>query len=121
MKEVTKAIHKQPYLSYIEQQVVEDIVQKIPSVYSLINKIILYGSRARGDFLEDSDIDILFVTDYSIPRVLKFEIYDMLYEFEVEYGVIISVIFVSKEVFETRTTSFIRQVQREGVILWSRG
>jgi len=28
------------------------------------DKIILFGSRARGDFLEDSDYDILIVADY---------------------------------------------------------
>lgn len=121
MKEIAKTIHEQPYLNYNEQQVMKDIVQRIPAMYPMINKIVFYGSKARGDFIEESDIDILFITDYALPRSLKFEIYDAIYELEVEYDVVISVVFVSKEVFGVKTTPFIRQVHREGITLWSRG
>ncbi len=89
-------------------------------MYPMINKIVLYGSKARGDFVEESDIDILFVTDYPIHRTLKTEIYDMIYELEVEYNVVFSVIFINKEAFESKNTSFIKQVYREGNTLWSR-
>lgn len=89
-------------------------------MYPMINKIVLYGSKARGDFIEESDIDILFVTDYPIHRTLKAEIYDMIYEIEIEYDVAISVIFINKKAFESKKTSFIKQVHREGNTLWSR-
>lgn len=65
----------------------ESIVRRIPSVYPMINKILLYGSKVRGDFVEESDIDILLITDYAPSRTLKFEIYDLIYELEVEYNV----------------------------------
>ncbi len=120
MKEMTKAILKQPYLNYNEQQALKGIVHRLPSIYPMINKIMLYGSKASGGFVEESDIDILFVTDYSVHRTLKTEIYDMIYELEVEYNVVISVIFIDKETFESKNTSFIRQVHREGDTLWSR-
>jgi len=120
MKGVVKAIHKHPYLSYSEQQALEGIIQRIPQMYPMINKILLYGSKAKGDFLEDSDVDILFITDYAMPRRLKSEIYDAVYKLEVEYSVVISAIFVSEEGFKAKPTAFIRQVQREGVILWLR-
>ncbi|MBM4136117.1 MAG: nucleotidyltransferase domain-containing protein [Nitrospira sp.] len=115
MKEATKT-----YLSYNEQKVLEGIIQRIPSMYPMINKILLYGSKVRGDFLEESDIDILFVTDYTIPRAIKFEIYDIIFELEVEYNVVISAIFVNENDFNTRDISFINQVYKEGAMLWSR-
>lgn len=31
-------------------------------------KIVLFGSRARGDFREDSDIDLLVVEESDLPR-----------------------------------------------------
>ncbi|WP_083200133.1 nucleotidyltransferase domain-containing protein [Thermodesulfovibrio sp. N1] len=34
--------------------------------------MILYGSKARGDFLEDSDIDPLFVTERFIEALISF-------------------------------------------------
>ncbi len=86
----------------------------------MINKVVLYGSKARGDFLEESDIDILFVTDYAIPRTLKFDIYDAIFELEVEYSVVISAIFITREDFQRGQLSFIHQVHKEGIILWSR-
>lgn len=118
MEEATKVLS---FLNYNEQLILEGIIQKITPMYPMINKIVFYGSKARGDFTEESDIDIIFITDYALPRSLKFEIYDAIYEFEVEYDVIISVVFVSKEVFEAKITPFIRQVHREGITLWSRG
>ncbi len=33
-----------------------------------IDKIILFGSRARGDYKEDSDWDILIVTKKKLPK-----------------------------------------------------
>jgi len=121
MKEAITTIHNHPYLSYNEQKVLEGIIQKIPSMYPLINKIVFYGSKVRGDFIEDSDIDILFVTDYTMPRNLKFEVYDVIYELEVEYDVVISAIFASISDFQTGNIYFLRQVKNEGVTLWSRG
>lgn len=120
VKGTTKTILKQPYLNYNERQVLKAVIQRLPSMYPMINKIVLYGSKARGDFVEESDIDILFVTDYPIHRTLKTEIYDMIYELEVEYNVVFSVIFINKEAFESKNTSFIKQVYREGNTLWSR-
>jgi len=112
---------KDSRLSFPEQRILKDIVRKIPSRYPMINKILLYGSKARGDFTEESDIDILFTTDYSLPRALKFEISDIIFELEVKYSTVISVIFVSGTDFKTKTTPFIKRIKSEGIILWSRG
>lgn len=89
-------------------------------MYAMINKIVLYGSKARGDFVEESDIDILFVTDYPVHRTLKTEVYDKIYELEVEHDVVISAVFITKADFDTKATPFIKRVHQEGNILWSR-
>jgi len=108
------------YLSYNEQRALDAIVRRIPSAYPMINKIVLYGSKIRGDFLEDSDIDILFVTDYILPRSMKFEIYDTIFEYEIEHGLVVSVVFISSDDFQRKDSSFINQVHKEGIIIWSR-
>lgn len=108
------------YLNYNEQKAVNSIVEMIPVRFPSVRKIVLYGSKARGDFHEDSDIDLLFVTENAVPRNVKFEIYDLIYELEVENDVIISAVFVSEKDLAAHRTPLIKSVVEEGITLWSR-
>ncbi|NOG40813.1 nucleotidyltransferase domain-containing protein [Candidatus Brocadia sinica] len=42
----------------------------------------LYGSKARGDFLENSDIDLLLITEGSVPIQTKYQVFDIIYKKE---------------------------------------
>ena len=50
-------------LNYNEHKGIKGIISDISQQYPQIRKIILYGSKTRGDFAEDSDIDLLFITE----------------------------------------------------------
>jgi len=80
-----------------------------------IEAIILFGSVARGEAKEDSDIDILIVTkdeDFRLRRALIGIAFDILLETEEN----ISVKALSKEDFERhKNFSFLRNVVSEGV------
>jgi predicted nucleotidyltransferase len=82
--------------------------------------IILYGSYARGDNNENSDIDLLILVDKAklTPQEKK-KIKYPLYDIEFETGTIISTLVFSKHDWETRhrITPFYENVQREGKIL----
>ena len=66
-------------------------------------------------------MDLLFVTKHVMPRDMKSEMHDMLYEFEVEHDVTVSAVFVTAEDHGAATTPFLRTVRAEGVAIWSRG
>ena len=68
------------------QNLIEQYVSSIKGIYGKhIKQIILYGSYARGDFHNDSDIDIMVLVDLPDTQI---EIYsDTLSELGFEYNV----------------------------------
>ena len=64
---------------------------------------IVYGSESRGEARADSDIDLLILLD--APRLSperEMEITSSLYELEVDTGVIISPLILTREQWEKR-------------------
>lgn len=86
-----------------------------------VRKIILYGSYARGDYTESSDIDMMILTtlkDEDIS-VVSYQLYDLAFDYQMEYGVDISVIIKNEEQFNywLGALPFYDNVKWEGVIM----
>lgn len=64
-------------------------------------EIILYGSKARGDADEESDIDILVLLDSKISNALEEEIFHISYTIELEYDLVFGVIVENKDFWRT--------------------
>lgn len=79
--------------------------------------VILYGSRARGDERQDSDWDILILTEYTANLMTERKFRDKLYDLELETGEAFSVFVYSKNNWQTkqRITPFYHNVSQEGV------
>jgi len=97
---------------------VEEFVRRVLERYrDKIDSIILFGSVARGEAKEDSDIDVLIVVkneDFKLRRALIGVAFDIL----LETGNDISVKVLSKNEFEDRRDfSFLRNIISEGVKL----
>ena len=86
-----------------------------------LTKIILYGSYARGEQKENSDIDIMVLTTYTDEEIEKIEtkIFDIAFDFEMKYFLDISVIIKNEKHFNYWLGSlpFYDNVEREGVVL----
>ncbi|MDO4163290.1 MAG: nucleotidyltransferase domain-containing protein [Bacteroides sp.] len=81
---------------------------------------ILYGSEARGDAKPNSDIDLLILLkEPHVAPEREMEITTRLYEVEVDTGVVISPMILSKRQWENRPfqTPFSINVMNEGVAL----
>ena len=81
---------------------------------------ILYGSQARGDARPDSDFDVLVVLPDKGPKSFaqrKIEIFDQLYDIELETGVTISPLIVLRSFWERMRTPFTVNIANEGIEL----
>ncbi|MBO6288235.1 MAG: nucleotidyltransferase domain-containing protein [Prevotella sp.] len=81
---------------------------------------ILYGSEARGDAREDSDIDLLLLVDADrLTYSEKDEIIAPLYDIELDTGIVISTIVMPRKEWENRPflTPFQYNVNNEGIVL----
>jgi predicted nucleotidyltransferase len=78
--------------------------------------IILYGSWARGDATEDSDIDVLIVLEGKvIPGKEIDRMINIITVINLKHGVLISVYPISKEDYSTINSPLLINVRREGV------
>ena len=86
-----------------------------------LTKIIVYGSYARGDYRENSDVDIMILTKLSEEeiRAIKNDIYDLAFEVEMSTGSELSPIIKNEEQYEywVDTLPFYRNVRDEGVVV----
>ncbi len=106
-------------LNYAERFGLRDIIVELTKNYPAIKKAILYGSKARGDFHENSDIDLLLITDGSVSRQTKYQIFDIVYKYELLNDIIVSIILVSVSDFENKLNTLFMKIKKEGIILWS--
>ncbi len=105
---------------------VQSIVYKFAQTMKVLfgehlNKVIVYGSYARGDYKKNSDVDIMILVDLSETEIRKFEnrVYDVAFEIEMDTGVDISPVIKNKNQFEywVDTLPYYKNVREEGVTI----
>ena len=105
-------------LNLITDQVVKAVRE---SLGNKLDRVILYGSYARGDFNGESDIDIMVLAD--IPRESCSDEYEKINRFisrlGLKYDILITVNVTDCTTFNRfiHDLPFYTNVQREGVVL----
>ena len=98
----------------------EEMVNYYRSVYGdSIDTIILYGSYARGDYREDSDIDIMILLDLPDMDIKQYrhELSGETFEFNMDHDRDIKLIAKNEELFRywVDVYPFYENVKKEGV------
>jgi predicted nucleotidyltransferase len=105
------------YLPPRLQEAVQKLEQGLKDLYrERFRGLLLYGSYARGDFREGSDVDLLLLLDgpvNSVGEILHLE--DVKWPLSLEYDTVISVMPVSLQDFEKAETMFLSVVRQEAV------
>ena len=85
-----------------------------------LDKVILYGSYARGDQTSESDVDIAVVIRKDSEQMHD-ELFDLVVDYELDLAVTLSVVPIEYDNFVewSKVLPFYKNIDREGIVLWS--
>lgn len=87
---------------------------------SSIAEVVLYGSYARGQESDESDVDMALVLKANQTEDQYDKMTDVVVDYQLDLGITLSVITIEQtEFMEWKTTlPFYKNVDREGIVLW---
>jgi predicted nucleotidyltransferase len=110
ISEFSSMNNKEEILSKVKEAVLEAVPQA---------EIVLFGSRSRGDYREESDWDFLILTESDATNILEEEIRGRLFDIELESAQAISIIIHSKKEWEKfKITPLYQNIAEEGELVW---
>lgn len=106
------------------EQIINEFTNKVTKLLgNHLKQIILYGSYARGDFNENSDIDIMILTDFldkeledNLEKIIEIA-YDIEYNNNFTIHLSPLVKNIDKFNYWLEALPFYMNVQKEGVVL----
>lgn len=99
----------------------EDLIHGLIDIFSSnILAVILYGSVARNDNTDDSDIDIVIIIKNEMDDATKERFIHWSAELDLRYDRVFSIIDIQEENMEKwgNVLPFYKNIQKEGIILW---
>ncbi len=105
------------------QTILSQYIAQLQKIYgSHLKSVILYGSYARGDYTEDSDVDIMILVDLPDEKLDSYSdtLSELDFEYNVEHDIWMMPVVKNIEHFRywVSVYPFYRNVQREGVMLY---
>jgi len=87
---------------------------------SVIAEVVLYGSYARGQESDESDVDMALVLKANQTEDQYDRMTDVVVDYQLDLGITLSVIPINQSEFlEWKTTlPFYKNIAKEGIVLW---
>lgn len=105
----------------LSEKMKEDLVRGLRLIFGDgIQMIILYGSVARNEATEESDIDIAIIMRKDMEEVEKEQFIRWSAEMDIQYNKVFSIVDIREEQLEKwgDILPFYKNVREEGVVLW---
>lgn len=81
-----------------------------------LDRVLLYGSRARGDAEPESDVDVLVVLDGEVDPITEIHQTEYLVaDLSLEHNVVLQCVFLSVAEFDEEADLFLRNVRRDAI------
>ena len=102
-----------------EKKAIDELLEGLKKLYGdNLCRVILYGSKARGDGTENSDIDIMIVLkSYSKWDVEFNRVFPIVSDICYRHELLLSYIIKKESEFKLKNTPLLLNVRREGVAL----
>jgi len=105
------------------KQLLEELQKELKHLLKdKLNRIILYGSYANKTFDEESDVDIMVLTELTDDEVKKIhdDVIDIVVDLSLKYDVLVSVVLKSSKQFNKYSSviPFYKNVLEYGVTLY---
>lgn len=84
-----------------------------------VERVVLFGSRARGTGTGESDVDLLVLTHGPLDQSTKADMVGAVFDLQLEHGVVLSLLAADLDEWERgyfRVLPIHDQVEREGVL-----
>jgi len=103
----------------IIQPIIDEIKPTLKKVYGKrLKRIILYGSHARGEATEGSDIDLLILLENAKNFWEEREkVADFIWKLDLKYNTVISLLLVDEKEFQNRRKPIYLNAKKEGIPL----
>jgi type I restriction enzyme S subunit len=99
--------------------ILEELQAELQQMYGeRFHRLILYGSHAREESTEDSDIDVVAVIEgIDNPIVELGKLSGLISRISLKYDTLISLYPIAREDFEKRNSPLLMNVKKEGISL----
>jgi uncharacterized protein len=96
-----------------------ELKQALQSEYGdrLVN-VILFGSQARGEAVEESDVDVLVILRGEVtPSVEIFRTEAIVGDLSLKHNEVLSCLFIAETRFRNHKNALLNSIQKDGIIL----
>lgn len=105
----------------LNEEMIYDLVEGLREIFAEnVSQIILYGSVARREATEESDIDIAVIIEDIPISTVREKFIEWNSEMDMKYNKVFSIVDIEKSKIDKwgKVIPFYRNIQEEGVILW---
>ena len=99
------------------REIINEFAERVRSLYGTrLKRVILYGSFARGDATDASDIDLAVVLGGEVNPVNEIDrMIDIVTDLNLEHNVLISIYPVSEGNYNSVNSPLLMNLRREGI------
>ena len=99
----------------------EELIQGLTDIFqNNISMIILYGSAARNEASDESDIDIAIIVKEQMDKDTKDRFVNWVADMDIRYERVFSIVDIQESSMMKweKVLPFYQNIRREGIVLW---